>query len=66
MPKKNPKSEIETNAPKRSELSVQPTVDVLSDYQETFPGDSVEEHKRMESANKQLGADEVKQQYNNL
>ncbi|MRG85805.1 hypothetical protein [Salinibacillus xinjiangensis] len=59
------KNQIETNAPKNKELSVQ-TSDVENDYQETFPGDSVEEHKRIESANKQLGADEIKQQFNNL
>jgi hypothetical protein len=65
MDKKNRK-EIETNAPKHEELSVQPTFSALSDTQETFPGDSVDEHKNLESANKAIGIDEVKQQFENL
>ncbi len=59
------KQKIETTAPKQREITLQPTFDSTSDFQETFPGNSVEEHKRMESANKQLAHDEKKQQYEN-
>ncbi len=64
--KYNIQQKLETNAPKKSEISVQPSFDVTADYQETFPGDSVEEHKRLESANKQIGKDEIEQQLHNL
>ncbi|SET33141.1 hypothetical protein SAMN05421676_10465 [Salinibacillus kushneri] len=62
---KKKRDNIETNAPKQEELNVQ-TYDPFHDDQETYPGDSVDEHKRIESANKTLGADEIKQQNQNL
>ena len=63
---RNSLQKIETTAPKNKELSIQPTYDALDDFQETFPGDSVDEYKSMESANKQIGKDEIEQQKNNL
>jgi len=59
------KQKIETTAPKQREISLQPTFDSTTDFRETFPGNSVEEHKRLESANKQLAYDEINQQYEN-
>ncbi|QHS22507.1 hypothetical protein GWK91_05875 [Virgibacillus sp. MSP4-1] len=64
MTKRNRRN-IQSKAPKREELSVQ-TYDPFHDDQETYPGDSADEHKRLESVNKTIGADEIKQQNENL
>jgi hypothetical protein len=57
--------EVATDTPLNPGYTLGANAGVFS-YHSAYPGDSVEEHKELETANRRIAEDELKQQRDNL